>query len=93
MCKKTKDWKKLEERKEENVLLGRRLERLNDSRLIFRKMEECGGISWWGEYDQLLSQFGLDDNERGSGQEWRERAHERNCRDWMDEVEGKSSLK
>ena len=26
-------------------------------------------------------------------QEWRERAHERNCRDWMDEVEGESSSK
>ena len=78
------------------MLLGRRLERLNDSRLvklIFRKMEECGRINWWGEYDQLLRQFGLDDNERGSVQEWRERVHERNCRDWMDEVEGKSSLK
>ena len=78
------------------MLLGRRLERLNDSRLvklISRKMEESGRISWWGEYDQLLRQFGLDDNERGSAQEWRERAHERNCRDWMDEVEGKSSLR
>ena len=50
------------------MLYGRRLERLDDSRLvkvIARKMEECGRISWWGEYDQLLRQYGLDDNERG----------------------------
>ena len=44
-------------------------DRLDDSRLvkvIARKREECGRISWWGEYDQLLRKYGLDDNERGS---------------------------
>ena len=61
-------WKKLEARKkgEEKILYGRRVKRLDDSRLvevIARKREECGRISWWGEYDQLLRKYGLDDNE------------------------------
>ena len=46
-------------------------DRLDASRLvkvIARKREECGRISWWGEYDQLLRKYGLDDNERGSAQ-------------------------
>ena len=55
-------WKELEERREEkNILYGRRVERLDDGRLvevIARKREECGRISWWGEYDQLLSSMG-----------------------------------
>jgi len=41
-------------------------DQLDDSRLvkvIARKREECGRISWWGEYDQLLRKYGLDDNE------------------------------
>ena len=53
---------------EEKMLYGRRVKRLDDSRLvevIARKREECRRISWWGEYDQL---YGLDDNERGSAQ-------------------------
>ena len=36
---------------------GRRVERLDDSRLvkvIMEKMEDCGSVSWQGEYDQLL---------------------------------------
>ena len=37
-------------------------------KVIVRKREECGRISWWGEYDQLLRKYGLDDNERGSAQ-------------------------
>ena len=44
-------------------------DRLDDSRLvkvIARKREECGRISWWGEYDQMLRKYGLDNNERGS---------------------------
>ena len=52
-------WKKLEERREEKkVLYGRRVERLDDSRLvkvIMEKMQDCGSVSWQGEYDQLLS--------------------------------------
>ena len=67
-------WKKLEAQKkgeEKKMLYGRRVKRLDDSRLvevIARKREECGRISWWGEYDQLLRKYGLDDNERGSAQ-------------------------
>ena len=89
-------WKKLEERREEKkVLYGRRVERLDDSRLvkvIMEKMQDCGSVSWQGEYDQLLRKYGLE-SEIGSAKEWKERVHERNCRDWMEEVEGKSSLK
>ena len=51
--------KKLEERREEKkVLYGRRVERLDDSRLvkmIMKKMQDCGSVSWQGEYDLLLS--------------------------------------
>ena len=89
-------WKKLEERREEKkVLYGRRVERLDDSRLVkarMEKMQDCGSVSWQGEYDQLLRKYGLE-SETGSAKEWKERVHERNCRDWMEEVEGKSSLK
>ena len=50
------------------MLYRRRVERRDHSglvKVIARKREECGRISWWGEYDQL---YGLDDNERGSAQ-------------------------
>ena len=53
------------------MLYRRRVERHDHSRLvkvIARKREECGRISWWGEYDQLLRKYGLDDNKRGSAQ-------------------------
>ena len=43
-------WKRLQEKKEEKkVLYGRRLQRLDDSRLAKRitaKMKECGGVSY-----------------------------------------------
>ena len=58
------------------MLHGRRLERLDDSRLvkvIARKMEECGRVSWWGEYNQLLRKCRVEGNETGSTQEWKER--------------------
>ena len=42
-------WKKLEETREEKMLYGRRVERLDDSRLfkmITKKMQDCGSASW-----------------------------------------------
>ena len=57
--------------------------------------KENGGI-WKSQlvgYDQLLRKYRLEGNERGSTQEWKERVHERNRRDWIEEVKGKSSLK
>ena len=80
-----------ERREEKKVLYGRRVERLDESRLvkvIMEKMQDCGSVSWQGEYDQLLRKYGLE-SEIGSVKEWKERVHERNCRDWMEEVEGK----
>ena len=91
------EWKKLEERREEKkVLYGRRVERLDDSRLvkmILEKMQDCGNFSWQGEYDLLLKKYGLEGGETGSAKEWKERVNEKNCRDWMEEIEGNSSLK
>ena len=78
------------------MLYGRREERLDDSRLvkmIMKKMQDCGSVSWQGEYDLLLSKYGLEGSETGSAKEWKEKVHEKNCRDWMEEIEGKSSLK
>ena len=72
-----------EARGEKKVLYGRRLDRLDDSRLvkaIARKMEECGKVNWWGEYDHLLRKYRLEGNERGSAQEWK--------RGFMRETEG-----
>ena len=90
-------WKKLEERREEKKMLyGRRVERLDDRRLvkmIMKKMRDYGSASWQGEYDVLLRKYGLEGRETGSAKEWKGRFHDKNCRDWMEEIEGKSSLK
>ena len=56
-------------------------------------MQDCGSVSWQGEYGQLLRKYGLEGSETGSAMEWKERVHEKNCRDWVEEVEGNSSLK
>ena len=83
-------WKKLEERREEKkVLYGRRVERLDDSRMfkmIMEKMQDCGSVSWQGEYDLLLRKYGLEGSETGSAKEWKEWVHEKNSRDWMEEI-------
>ena len=42
---------------------------------------------------QLLRKYGLEGSETWSAMEWKERVHEKNCRDWVEEVEGNSSLK
>ena len=54
------------------MLHGRRVERLDDSRLVkvmMEKMQDCGSVSWQGEYDQLLRKYGLDSSETGSAKE------------------------
>ena len=52
------------------------------------------GLVWGGGggCDLLLRKYGLGDYEMGSVQEWKERVHSINSRDWVEEVEGKSSL-
>ena len=89
-------WRKVEERREEKkVLYGRRLQRLDDNRLVKQitaKKKECGGVSWEGECELLLRKYKLEDYEMGSVQKWKERVHSINSRDWLEEVEGKSSL-
>ena len=45
------------------MLYGRKLERLNDSRLvkvIMEKMQDCGSVSLQGEYYLLLRKYGLE---------------------------------
>ena len=71
------------------MLYGRKLERLNDIRLvkvIMENMQDCGSISWQGEYYLLLRKYGLEGSETWSTKEWKERVHDKNCRDWMEKV-------
>ena len=90
-------WRKLEERREEKkVLYGRRLQRLDDNRLVKQitaEMKECGGVSWESECALLLRKYELEDYRMEPVQEWKERVHSINSRDWVEEVEGKSSLR
>ena len=87
------EWKKLKERREEKMLHGRRVERLEDSRLVKMIIKKVRDSSWQGEYDVLLRKYGLVGRGTGSAKEWKEKVHDKNCRDWMEEIEGKSSLK
>ena len=61
-------WRKLEERGEEiKVLFGKRLEGMEESRLVkmaVEKLREDGGIGWWKKYEVLKGKFELD-NEVG----------------------------
>ena len=41
-------------------------------------------FSWQGEYEFMLRKYGLEVSETGSTKEWKERVHEKNCRDWME---------
>ena len=75
------------------MLYGRRLQRLDDNRLakqITAKMKKWR--CWEGECELLLRKYELEDYEMGSVQKWKERVHSINSRDWLEEVEGKSSL-
>ena len=86
-------WRKLEERREEKkVLYGRRLQRLDDNRLVKQiitaKMKEHGGVSWEGECELLLRKY-KEDYGLDPVQEWKERVHSIYSRDWVEEVEGK----
>ena len=66
-----------------------KVERLDDNRLvkmIMKKTQDCGTVSWQGEheYDLLLRKCGLEGSETGSAKEWKERVHDKNCGDCMD---------
>ena len=55
--------RKLEERKEEMKVFGKRLEGMEESRLVkmvVEKLREARGIRWWAEYEILWEKFELD---------------------------------
>ena len=81
-------WRKLEERREEmKVLLDKRLEGIEESRLVkmvVEKKREDRGIRWWEEYEVFRRKFELD-NEGGLVGKLKNKIKTRNEKDW-DEV-------
>ena len=45
------------------------------------------------EYGLLFRKYGLEGSKTELAKEWQKNVHEKNCRDCMEEIEGKSSLK
>ena len=91
-------WRKLEERREERKLLyGKRLENLEDSRLVkvvAEKLKNTGGVGWWEEYELLQRRYGLaEDWESESRREVKSKIEEVHAENWCEEVEGKCSLR
>ncbi len=91
-------WRKLEERPEEKKLLfGKRIDNLEDDRLVkivAEKLKNMGGVGWWGEYEVLQKRYGLSESQEESRQEWKSKIAEIKAQNWWEEVsEGKSSLR
>ena len=85
-------WRTLKEMK---VLFGKRLEGMEESRLVkvvMEKLREGGGIGWWEEYEFLRRKFELD-NEGGSVGKLKNKIKARNEKDWEEGVFTKSTLK
>ena len=91
-------WRKLDQRREERKLLyGKRLENLEDSRLVkvvAEKLKNTGGVGWWEEYELLQRRYGLaEDWESESRREVKSKIEEVHVENWCEEVEGESSLR
>ena len=88
-------WRKLEERREAKKLLyGKRLEGLEDSRLVkavAEKLKEAGNVGWGEEYGVLLRTYGLTE-ESETREQWKAKVEEGNDEGWWEEVESRSSL-
>ncbi len=90
-------WRKLEERREEKKLLyGKRIDNLEDDRLVkivAEKLKNMGGVGWWEECEVLQRRYGLSEGQEESRQEWKSKIAEINAQNWCEEVEGKNSLR
>ena len=88
-------WRKPEERREEmKVLFGKRLEGMEESRLVkmmVEKLREDREIGWWEEYE-VWRKIELD-NEGGLVGKLKNKIMTRNGKDWEEEVDTKSTLK
>ena len=89
-------WRKLEQRREEmKVMFGKRLEVLEEARLVLKvvnKLREDGGFGWWEEYVVLRRKYELGSEYR-LVHSWKEKIKVRNEKDWEEEVSSKSTLK
>ena len=59
-------WRKLEERREEKKVFGRRMWELEDDRLvkvIVDKMKEAGGVGWREGFEVLVRKYALEDQD------------------------------
>ena len=88
-------WRKLEERREEmKVLFGKRLEGMEESRLVkmvVEKLREYGGIGWRKDYEVLRRKFELGNEVGLVGMKNKIKA--RNEKDCEEEVYTKCTLK
>ena len=88
-------WRKLEERREgKKLMYGKRLEGLEDNRLVkivAEKLKDAGNVGWWGEYGALQRKYVITEEDQAR-REWKAKVEEGNDRDWWEEVESKSSL-
>ena len=61
-------WRKLEERREGKKLMhGKRLEGLEDNRLVkivVEKLKDAGNVGWWGEYGALQRKYVITEEDQ-----------------------------